>query len=144
MKYTPSLPERNDNVTSEHPLKDFLRILSALVVLALLGFFVLGLLVDTVVEQMQPDTEAALMRIMAQQAAVTAPSAGAAEQQLQQLVDSLRPCAGLAGPIRVQLHASDTANAIVLPGGTIEVFGGLLAQVQSENGLAFVLAHSPP
>ena len=36
MKYQPSLPSHNDNVAQEHPLKDFLKILTGLAALALL------------------------------------------------------------------------------------------------------------
>ncbi|QNA98397.1 M48 family metallopeptidase [Massilia sp. Se16.2.3] len=36
---------------------------------------------------------------------------------------------------------STVPNAVVVPGGTIYVFAGLFEHVQSENGLAFVLAH---
>lgn len=144
MKYTPVLPEHNDNVTQEHPLKDFLLILGALAALALLGFFLLGLLIDTVVDRMEPGSEAALTRIIAANMPAEPARAQAADgrqAQLQELVDSLRPCIGLAGPAQVRLMASKTPNAMVVPGGTMYVFAGLLEHVKSENGLAFVLAH---
>ncbi len=142
MKYAPSLPPHNDNVSRAHPLKDFLLLLAGLGALALLGFFLLGLVVDAVVDRMGPETEASLTRIIAARAA-PAPSAQEAARaaRLQQLVDSLRPCAGLSGPATVRLTASRVPNAVVEPGGTIFVFSGLLDHVKSENGLAFVLAH---
>jgi Zn-dependent protease with chaperone function len=141
MKYTPSLPGHNDNVTQEHPLRDFLLILSALAALALLGFFLLGLLIDAVVDRMEPGTEASLTRIIAAGMPAEPVKADARQAQLQGLVDSLRPCIGLAGPAQVRLAASATPNAMVVPGGTMYVFSGLLQHVKSENGLAFVLAH---
>jgi len=143
MKYAPSLPPRNDNVTREHPLKDFLTLLAGLGALALLGYFILGLLVDAVVDRMGPETEASLTRIVAAKAepAPTAGAEAARTARLQQLVDSLRACAGSPGPATVRLTNSSVPNAVVVPGGTIYVFSGLLDHVRSENGLAFVLAH---
>lgn len=141
MKYQPSLPGHNDNVSQEHPLKDFLKILAGLAALALLGFFLLGLLVDAAVDRMDPATEAALTRIIAEKTPSVPFKGDARDAQLQGLVDSLRGCAGLQGPATVRLASSKTPNAVVVPGGTIYVFSGLLEQVQSENGLAFVLAH---
>lgn len=142
MKYAPSLPPQNDNVTREHPLKDFLLLLGGLAVLALLGYFLLGLLVDAVVERMAPETEARLTRIIAAEVEpVPAGKDAARTVRLQQLVDSLRPCAGFSGPANVRLTMSRVPNAMVVPGGTMVVFSGLFEYVQSENGLAFVLAH---
>lgn len=141
MKYTPSLPTQNDNVTQEHPLKDFLLILAGLAALALLGFFLLGLLIDAVVDRMAPDTEAALTRVLAQNMPAETAKADPRQAQLQALADSLRPCIALAGPAQVRVTPSNAANAMVVPGGTVYVFSGLFQHVQSENGLAFVLAH---
>lgn len=42
---------------------------------------------------------------------------------------------------RVEIDASEIANAMALPGGLIIVTQGLLDQVESENELAFVLGH---
>lgn len=143
MKYQPSLPSHNDNVSDAHPLKDFLSILVKLAALALLCFFVLGLLVDAVVDRMDASTEASLTRLLAEKApGIVAPGQGdAREARLQALVDSLRSCARFAGPATVRLTESNVPNAVVVPGGNIYVFSALLEHVQSENGLAFVLAH---
>jgi len=141
MKYEPSLPQHNDNVIQEHPLKDFLSILIKLAALALLGFFLLGLLVDAVVDRMDASTEASLTQLIADKAAPAPVRGGTREVQLQALVDSLRSCARFTGPATVHLTESDTPNAVVVPGGHIYVFSALLKNVQSENGLAFVLAH---
>ncbi len=60
---------------------------------------------------------------------------------LQKLTDSLRPCLDVHYPIKIHLVESKEANAFAFPGGTIVVFSGLFDKVQSENGLAFILAH---
>jgi len=141
--YQPSLPSQNDNVSDTHPLKDFLSILSKLALLGLLAFFLLGLLVDTMVDRMDASTEASLTRLLADKTPeIAAPGQGdAREARLQALVDSLRSCARFTGPATLRLTESTVPNAVVLPGGNIYVFSALLGHVQSENGLAFVLAH---
>ena len=140
MKYQPGLPEHNDNVSQQHPGKDFVVIMGWLLAIAAGLFWLLGLAVDAVVERMDHDTEARLYALLPAHAA---PAAGAHPQQtqLQALVDGMRQCAGLRLPATVTLTKSEDANAAVLPGGRIVVFSGLMDQVKSENGLSFVLAH---
>lgn len=141
MKYQASLPERNDNISDEHPLKDFLLILAGLSAAVLVGFWVLGLLVDVVVDRVSPETEATLTRLVAPAPPRTEPALLPQQAYLQSLVDGMRSCAGVAQPVQVRVMKSKDANAVVIPGGTVIVFSGLLDQVKSENGLAFVLAH---
>jgi Zn-dependent protease with chaperone function len=141
MKYQPSLPQHNDNVSHEHPLKDFLLILSGLAVVAALAFWLLGHAVDWAVDSLSPEAEARLNRM----AAISLPDSPKKEAKrgarVQALVDGLQQCAGLNFRPDLRMHKSDVPNAAVVPGGTIIVFTGLLDRVQSENGLSFVLAH---
>lgn len=141
MKYHASLPENNDNISHEHPLKDFLLILAGLSLALLAGLWILGLLVDRVVDSMSPDTEARLTQLLAPPLPPTPAGAAGREAWLQSQADALRQCAGMSGQVKVRLVASRQANAMVVPGGTVMVYAGLLDQVKSENGLAFVLAH---
>ncbi|NHZ96074.1 M48 family metallopeptidase [Massilia sp. CCM 8734] len=141
MKYQPSLPEHNDNISDQHPLKDFFVIGLWLVAGTALLFWMLALAVDTVVERLDHESEARLYALLPAKAIETAPAERPRQVQVQTLVDSLRACAGLRLPSNVTLYKSDTPNAAVLPGGNIVVFTGLLDEVKSENGLAFVLAH---
>jgi Zn-dependent protease with chaperone function len=140
MKYQPSLPEHNDNVSQQNPLKDFFVIMGWLVAITACVFWLLGLAVDAVVDRLDHADEARLYALMPAHAA---PAAGAdpRQTQLQALVDGMRQCAGLQLPATVTLNKSDDANAAVMPGGHVIVFSGLLDQVKSENGLSFVLAH---
>lgn len=141
MKYQASLPQHNDNISHEHPLKDFVLILLGLSLAVLAGIWALGLLVDRVVDGIGPETEARLTRLIAPPLPPTPEQAAPREAWLQSQLDALRQCAGIAGPVRVRLAVSREANAVVLPGGTVMVYAGLLEQLKSENGLAFVLAH---
>jgi Zn-dependent protease with chaperone function len=63
------------------------------------------------------------------------------QQKLQDMLDAMLECSGITFPLTVTLIDSDDANALAFPGGRILVLDGLLDKVESENGLAFVLAH---
>jgi predicted Zn-dependent protease len=144
MKYQPSLPRHNDNVSDEHPLKDFVLILAGLSLAVLVLVWALGLAVDAVVDNLSPETEARLTRLMApdlpKSPALDA-TLRAREAWAQSLVDGMRRCAGVSEPVTLRLVASKDANAVVLPGGNIILYAGLFQHVRSENGMAFVLAH---
>jgi hypothetical protein len=53
MKYEPKLPEHNDNVSHEQPLREFFLILGGLTALALIVFWALGWLVDMGVDYLR-------------------------------------------------------------------------------------------
>lgn len=141
MKYQGSLPQHNDNVSHEHPLKDFLLILGGLGAVGVLAFWLLGFAVDWAVDGLSPQAEARLNSV----AAVNLPASPKQEtkrgERVQDLLTGMQQCAGLNVIPRLRMHQSPVPNAAVVPGGTIIVFTGLLDRVQSENGLAFVLAH---
>lgn len=142
MKYEPSLPARNDNVSHEHPLKDFVVILGWLLAVAALVYWLLGMAVDAIVDNLSYETEATVYKLLpAPPVAATAPGVLAQQAKVQALVDGMRACAGLRLPAAVTLSKSEVPNAAVMASGHIVVFTGLLGHVQSENGLAFVLAH---
>ena len=141
MKYQASLPQHNDNVSHEHPLKDFLLILSGLVAIGALAFSLLGHAVDWAVDSLSPAAEARLNRMAAMRLPDSPKQEARRAARVQGLVDSLQRCAGLSVRPELRMHQSGVPNAAVFPGGTIIVFTGLLDRVESENGLSFVLAH---
>ncbi len=139
MEYKPALPEHNDNVSHERPVREFI-ILACTVAFFLVGvFWVLGLCVDLAVDSISPEVEAAIFASAA--APEAADSSDPRQVKLQAMVDGLIECGGITRPLNVKLIESDDANALAFPGGRILVLGGLLDSVVSENGLAFVLAH---
>ncbi len=141
MKYQPGLPEHNDNISHEHPLKDFVLILLGLSLAVLALVWALGLAVDLVVDEMSPATEAKLTRLIAPAPPATEAALKSQEAWLQSLADGLRACAGMREAVTVRLAKSEDANAVVIPGGTVIVYSGLLTHFASENGVSFVLAH---
>lgn len=141
MEFKPALPRRNDNVSHDHPFKEFASLLVGLVLCGAAGFLILGWLVDLAVERISPEMEATIFAPAVELAVDKDRADAAREKALQQLVDEVRGCVQTGFPLKVSLVRSDKANAMALPGGRIVVLEGLLAKVRSENGLTFVLAH---
>jgi len=141
MKYLPSLPRKNDNVSHNHPLREFFLLLAGVVALVLAAYWSLGLFVDFAVERISPEREARLFSAAFSNGADKEDPPSDREAALQEIVDNLAPCIDITFPVRVGVQESEAANAAAFPGGRIVVFSGLLDKVKSENGLAFVLAH---
>lgn len=141
MKYRPSLPEHNDNVSHHSPIREFLLILGGLSGVALALFWVLGLAIDLAVDHLSPEAEARIHRALALDPVAEKTHAPAAQAELERMADALRQCAGLPYPVTLQLVKAEQPNALVLPGARIVIYSGLLDKVTSRNGLSFVLAH---
>jgi Zn-dependent protease with chaperone function len=141
MKYQASLPQHNDNVSHEHPLKDFLLILAGLVAIGALAFWLMGHAVDWAVDNLSPEAEARLNRMAVVKLPASPKQEAKRAARVQGLLDGMQQCAGLNFRPELRMHKSDVPNAAVVPGGTVIVFTGLLDRVESENGLSFVLAH---
>ncbi|GAB6904729.1 conserved hypothetical protein [Desulfosarcina cetonica] len=141
MKFTPRQTGINVNVTPTHPLKEFAILTGSLIALAVVGYLALGLAVDIIVPRISIDLEKKLAGIIMQRFK-TDETPSPANRYLQALVDRLQQnCAPLPYPIIVHVEPSEAVNAAALPGGQMVVFSGLLAEMRSENELAFVLAH---
>jgi Zn-dependent protease with chaperone function len=135
VKYTPRETEGNVNVPKAHPLKELAILLCGLLGILLAVYIAAGFAVGFVVERMPPRAEAALGNVFALK--YTNEDRTPAEQYLQGIVN------GLDGSDRHTVHIMNLpdSNALALPGGAIVVFSGLVGQAESENELAFVLAH---
>lgn len=141
MNYKPSLPEHNDNVSHQHPLREFFVLITGVLVFVGIGYWALGLFVDVAVEYLSPDQEAQLFANIDIDWDFGEEAMPEKQTKLQGLVDSLKPCLSLPYPITVSLVKSDMVNAMAVPGGKMVVFSGLLEAVRSTNGLMFILAH---
>lgn len=141
MEYKPSLPENNDNVSHQQPIREFILLFSGITVFLLLGFWSVGLFIDRAVDYISPEMEAVIFSSIGVSASELIDADDPRQAELQRLVDGLRECIQISYPLKVYLIDSDDVNACALPGGRIFVFNGLLDKVLSENGLAFVLAH---
>ena len=141
LEYKPSLPEQNDNVSHDQPVREFVLLLSGIIFFLLIAFWTLGLFVDLAVNYISPDMEALIFSPIDVSASELDNESDLKQKKLQQMVDELRKCIHISYPLKVYLAETDNANAMALPGGRIIVLSGLLDKVKSENGLSFVLAH---
>ncbi len=115
--------------------------MAGVLVIVLLGYWVLGFVVDIAVNYLSPEQEAQLHSKINIDWEFGEESMPKEQAQLQSLVDAFKPCLSLPYPITVSLVKSDVVNAMAVPGGKMVVFSGLLEAVSSTNGLMFVLAH---
>jgi len=136
MAYQPKLPKQNYNVSSHRPLRDFILLGAAVLTFMLLVYTLLGLAIDKAIRYVDPKLE---QHWFGHFAAV--PEQSDQQQSLQQLTNALQQCSAVPYPVNVHFIDKPMANAGVLPGGTLLVYRGLLHKLDSENALAFVLAH---
>ncbi|MBC2742246.1 MAG: M48 family metallopeptidase, partial [Desulfosarcina sp.] len=141
MKFTARQPGTNVNVSPTHPLKEFAVLAGSLLAIVVGVYLALGLAVDLIAPRLSMDLEKKLGGVFIGRLVETDEVADAT-RSLQALVDRLQErCAPLPYTITVHVQQSDAVNAAALPGGHMVVFTGLLAEMTSENELAFVLAH---
>jgi Zn-dependent protease with chaperone function len=141
MQYKPSLPEHNDNISHDQPVREFVLLFFGITIFLLIAFWALGLFVDRAVDYISPEMEAMIFSSVDGSALDLVDGGDPRQAELQHIVDALRECSEIDYPLKVYLIDSDNANALAFPGGRIFVFSGLLDKVSSENGLSFVLAH---
>ena len=141
MKFTARQPGINVNVSPTHPLKEFAILAGGLLAIVVGIYLALGLAVDLIVPRLSMDLEKKLAGAFVGRL-VENEDVADTTRSLQSLVDRLQDrCAPLPYSITVHVTEADAVNAAALPGGHMVVFTGLLAEMASENELAFVLAH---
>jgi Zn-dependent protease with chaperone function len=141
VKFTARQPGINVNVSPTHPLKEFAILAGGLLAIVVGVYLALGLAVDLIVPRLSMDLEKKLAGAFVGRL-VENEDVADTTQSLQSLVDRLQDrCAPLPYSITVHVTEADAVNAAALPGGHMVVFTGLLAEMTSENELAFVLAH---
>jgi len=141
LNFIPKIPSSNPNVSSELPIKAFLILLFGTIGFILLIYWILGFVADYTVRNITLETEIKIAGAFSR-FNMLGDSSSTQSKYIQELVDSLQSnCTQLDYNLKVRIINNKSPNAIALPGGTIMVFTGLLEQLDSENALAFVLAH---
>jgi len=142
VKYTPRLARENYNVTPTSPLRELFVLLGGLLTFVVLLYVALGIGVELLVPRITPATEQKIASLFLSKFDFLEEDDNNTKY-LQHLVDKMaaRGCFSLPYPLKVHLVASDTINAMALPGGHIIVFSELVDIMESENELSFVLAH---
>lgn len=145
MKYVPKEIKTEVNVSKTHPLMNFAYLLGTVVGVTLGIYIVLGFAVDWVVPRLNRETEVrigqTLSPMVVGQLGGTAIADDTRIAYLESLSRSLLPPEQQDYPITINLVDSPIVNAAALAGGQLFVTTAFLESVQSENELAFVLAH---
>ena len=140
MQYTPKEIETNVNVSDVSSRKEFAVLLGGVVAIIVIAYLALGLAVDVIVPRLPAGVDHVLSGYFGRAFHDLAPTA--ADAYLRDLLRKLVQASPLKGTeYVVHLIPSSEANALALPGGHIVVLSGLLEQLESENELAFILAH---
>jgi predicted Zn-dependent protease len=139
----PPLPE-DVNVSRDSPLLEFARLAAGFALLVTIVAAVLFLGGSRLARLVPFEMEAALVRDS--MLGILAPEVQGSEAMvayLQELTDRLAAEMELPAPMKLRVHYMDSAapNAFAGLGGHIAVTRGLYESVESENGLALVLAH---
>ncbi|MFK7828469.1 MAG: M48 family metallopeptidase [Congregibacter sp.] len=124
-------------MSHEHPLREFFILLIGATAALLLILYLSGLLVDKAVQYVDPELESTLFKTFAGDDAPRSEK----EMELQALVDQLAECIDVTYAVRVRIQQSEELNAFAMPGGQMIILSAVLEQLQTENGVAFVLAH---
>jgi len=142
MRYVPKRAREDVNVSDVHPLAEAGTLIVGLTAIFLLIALALVFLIEIALYFVPAEREAKLFEDWLPEDLVTIAPSDDRLYEAQSLVDRL--VSHWADPpynFRVEVGASDDANAMALPGGLIVVTQGLLDDVSSENELAFVLGH---
>ncbi|MFV2031116.1 MAG: M48 family metallopeptidase [Gammaproteobacteria bacterium] len=147
MKYEAKVIPEGINTSRQNPLKElFLLITASLSILALL-IVLLAFISDFLIGFIPPETESrwfgkqsiefGKFELMPEEQESYRP----VEQYLQALIESLKTDEYANFQFTVTLFKNQVPNAFIIPGGHIFISTALLKYVDSENGLAMVLAH---
>lgn len=144
MKYTPREIVHEVNVTPVHPLVNFGYLIGTVVAAGVALYASLGVIGAQIAARIGPETEAKIGDVLFERLFVGASviEEGAQYDYTRSLAESLLSDDLKQRP-QLQVHILDEPipNAMVIPGGHVFVTTGLLADIETENELAFVLAH---
>ena len=143
MKYVPKEITEEVNVTRTNPLMELGRLLGIVLGLSVGVYVALGIAADWLVTRISPELEQQIGQAFIPDEAAAEES----DRRLAYVADLLNQLKAqdetLANypDLPVQLLETPLPNAAIVPGGTVLVTQGLLDTVETENELAFVLAH---
>jgi len=142
VKYIPGLVKENVNVTPGSPLKELLKLLlwigGSLVVL----YILLGFVVNLMAPRISPKVETAMGSLFKNHLCVH--EIKKESGRLQEIMDGFKIFLTEDDrrlDYKVCVIRKSQVNALAIPGGMVVVFSGLLNKVDSQDEIAFVLAH---
>ena len=140
MKFTPKEIKGNVNVSPTSPIKELFVLLGGILAIVLGIYIVLGFAVDLALPHLPPEIEESLGLLYSKPFGIAGetPESRRIQALLDMLVQDQQDEKRRYDAVIVN---SPHVNAFAVPGGKIVVFSTLLEEVESENELAFVLAH---
>ncbi len=140
-EFVPKPLEKTADISKgKFKIHDWVKGLASIAILLFVGYLLLGAIADGIANSISEETEAELFDwVELGQENGNHPEFARVQSIFDRLVEDadLRPL-----PYRLVLFDEmEAANAFAVPGGLIGVTPGLLDEVESEIGLAFVLAH---
>ena len=144
MKYVPREIVDEVNVTPVHPLVNFGYLIGTVVAAAVTVYVGLGVAGAQIAARLGPEAEERIGEMIFENVFSSMPliDEGAEFEYVQDLAESLRSEALKQRPeLKLYILDEPLPNAMVSAGGHVFVTQGLLNEVESENELAFVLAH---
>ena len=148
MKYVPKEITEEVNITPVHPLVNLAYLIGTVSLGILIIYALLGLVAGQIVNRIGPKKEEQIGALLVQGLPFETIENDSRVDYLNELAASLQKDVAKtpAGPatypeLKVQILDTPLENAMVTAGSYLFVTDGLLNEVQSENELAFVMAH---
>ena len=138
MKYNHKLPDDSVNVSQKSIIFETLKLLTVLLFIGVIFYFLLSATLNYVVEQITPAQEKQLIALMDFTPEMENEQANA---YLQRLTDKLSPCASLPYPIKTYIIDTKEPNAFAMPSGKIYITKGMLQEIKNENELVGIIGH---
>lgn len=139
MKFTPRELKGNVNVSHNSPMKEFFVLFGSIMGIILVVYLVLGFVVDLVVPRLSIEAERSLGKLYS--GFYKNEIGGETTEKCKEILGRLQEkMLERRMPYRVHV-VRGPENAVALPGGDIIVFTELIKGIESENELAFVIAH---
>lgn len=141
MKYTPRLPETNVNVSPTSPVGEFAILLAGLIGIVVAVYVFLGVAVNLLAPRLPIGIEEKLAFPFLSKYEEDE-SLGNESDYVQNIALKISSyCVDQRYDFSLHLVNNPLVNAVAIPGGHIVIFSGLLEKVESENELAFIIAH---
>lgn len=145
-------PREGINTSKAHPLKTFIKLFAAIILILIVAAWALGQAGSWLASRIPYQQEVVISeryidaKEVAEEATKldsTVPEHAEIEQYLENLVKQLEAEMHLPDSMHIQVHyePEDVENAFATLGGHIFMYKGLLAKLPNENSLAMLLAH---
>ncbi|MBE9063815.1 M48 family metallopeptidase [cf. Phormidesmis sp. LEGE 11477] len=148
MKFVPKEITKEVNVTPVHPLVNLAYLLGTVTLAGIVIYVVLGLIASQLVKRIGIETEEQIGASLVNSLPNRIDTGDSRLEYLQDLTSSLQDNLSQTEiavveypPVKISILDMPEENAMVTAGSHLMVTEGLLDQVESENELAFVLAH---